>query len=121
MNYLFVTGSRNFIGPVPPEVWELIRRADAVVHGAAEGFDSVCGQIAEDLGTYVLPVPAVGGVSPLRRNTTLAEMAGALRTLGHHVRCVACVVHPHPCNGTRDTVRKMRSRGVVTRLVEITL
>lgn len=72
---LLVTGSRQWTDR------ETIRHAllehgpATIIHGAAEGADSIAEEVARELGWPTLPVPPRTGEHPLQCNQRMVDMA----------------------------------------------
>lgn len=84
---------------------------DTVIHGAQRGADTIAGQVAEELGLGVIPVPAewdaYGRAAGPKRNDRMLDMLlkGAL-TYNQPVHCVGFHHDSRLGVGTRDMVRK---------------
>jgi hypothetical protein len=84
---------------------------DTVIHGAQRGADSISGDVAEELGLAVIPVPAewqaFGPSAGPRRNDKMLEMLlRAAQVWRQPVHCVAFHADALLGVGTRDMVKK---------------
>lgn len=96
-------------------VMERFRRSpyqlDMVIHGAQRGADILSGEVADELGIGVVPVPAEwtaygGAAGPMRNDRMLAMLLKGARTYNQPVHCVAFHHDSKLGVGTRDMVRK---------------
>lgn len=125
MRYLFLTGSREYVGDpaTVPGFTAAIERSNVVVHGNCRGWDTAGWQYARDWSSCThMPIPAVwtnGRQAGPARNELMAQLADKLRWLGHDVVVFAVLVKGLPNRGTRNAIAAFNRLDVLVTVVEV--
>lgn len=120
MFIILVTGARQLRDPAKADtlVWSLLTDAIAkhgernikIIHGDAEGIDSMFRKWAEDLGIEHEPWPARHFPNPLVRNKFMVSLVVELERQGDEAVCWAFA--RKWASGTGNCAREARRRGL---------
>ena len=125
MKVVLVTGSRRIKpkGLPAQKVMEVLDgwSIDLLIHGAAQGVDTIAEVWANIRSTPTIPMPAKwrdrGRIAGLERNTAMLDILGILRDYGHY--CSVVAFPDRDSVGTRNCIKQAFNRGFVVETWEM--
>ena len=98
------------------DVARAIEGFDVVIHGAAQGIDTIADNVADEIATKVIPMPAQwdrdGKAAGPHRNLAMLQVLRALQDCGYAVEVLAFHPDIEASKGTRHMVNIASSAGV---------
>ena len=98
------------------DVADAIAGFDVVIHGAAKGIDTIADNVADELVTKVIPMPApwaeMGNAAGPHRNRCMLNVLLNLKDCGYVVEVLAFHSNIEESKGTRNMVAMARGAEV---------